>query len=88
MPPCAMDWAFPASGEIRAIVDYALANGWHPGGRGTWALTEAEHGDRFELPAFLLTDRMVDETAPDPTLRVVRAYEKSGRPPSALDGHG
>jgi len=71
-------------------VDYALANGWHPDGRGTWALTAAAHGDRFELPAFLLTDHMVDETAPDPTLRVIRACRESGkarRPPSALDGH-
>ncbi len=71
--------------RVRAIVDYALANGWHPGGRGTWALTEA-HGDRFELPAFLLTDRMVDETAPDPTVRVIRAWQDSGAP-SALEGH-
>jgi hypothetical protein len=27
MGPCAIAWAFPASGEIRAIVDYALADG-------------------------------------------------------------
>jgi hypothetical protein len=76
--PCWMDSAFPASGEVRAIVDYALANGWTPGGRGTHPLTEAEHGERFELPSFLLTDRLVDETAPDPTLRVIRAHEAAG----------
>lgn len=73
MRPCATDWAFPASGEIRAIVDYALANGWTSDHTGTWALTEAAHSDRFELPKFLLTDRPVDHTAPDPTLRVIRA---------------
>lgn len=83
MRPCAMDWVFPASGEIRAIVDYALANGWTLDDTGTWALTEAAHGDRFELPKFLLTDRLVDQAAPDPTLRVVRAYKASGE---ATDG--
>ena len=78
MRSCATDWAFPTSGGIRAIVDYALANGWHRGGRGIWPLTEAAHGDRFELPAFLLTDRMVNDAAPDPTRRVIRAHQDSG----------
>lgn len=80
-PPgaCATDGAYPTSGDVRAIVDHALAHGWEPGQRGgTFRLTEAEHATTFELTTFLLTDRLVDPGAPDPTARVVERSALGG----------
>ena len=39
---------------------------------GTFRLTE---DDGLELPGFLITDRVRDPCAPDPTARVIRASE-------------
>ncbi|MCR6481958.1 hypothetical protein M8542_03935 [Amycolatopsis sp. OK19-0408] len=69
--PADTDGSYPAAGDVRRLVDHALALGWDPGLRGgTFRLTEA-HG--VELPDFLLTDRVRDPAAPDPTERVNRA---------------
>ncbi len=72
---CATDNAYPASGDVRQVIDHALANGWDPDLLGgTFYLSEL--GDDFELDAFLLTDRLRDPAAPDPTGRVARAFER------------
>ncbi|MGW4521798.1 hypothetical protein [Amycolatopsis sp. NPDC004378] len=58
---------------MRRLVAHALAAGWDPGALGgTFRLTEA-HG--LELPDFLITDRLRDPGAADPTERVLRASE-------------
>lgn len=69
--PAATDDAYPTSGDIRVLIEHALALGWDPEIRGgTFPLTE-ESG--IELPGFLITDRMRRPDAPDPTARVIRA---------------
>jgi hypothetical protein len=69
---CATDGAYPTSGDVRGIIDYALSHGWNPDlVGGTYLLTEREHA--FELPDFLITDRLRDPEAPDPTARVIRS---------------
>jgi hypothetical protein len=66
--PAATDGSYPASGDIRRLVEHALAAGWDPDARGgTFRLAE-ETG--LELPGFLITDRVRDPGAPDPTARV------------------
>ena len=71
--PAATDGSYPASGDIRRLVEHALAAGWDPDARGgTFRLTE-ETG--LELPGFLITDRVRDPGAPDPTARVGRAQD-------------
>ena len=71
--PAATDGSYPASGDIRRLVAHARALGWDPDARGgTFRLAE-EHG--LELPGFLITDRVRDPGAPDPTERVIRASE-------------
>lgn len=71
--PAATDGSYPASGDIRRLVEHALILGWDPDARGgTFLLTE-ENG--LELPGFLITDRVRDPGAPDPTARVIRASE-------------
>ena len=73
---CATDGAYPASGDVRSIIDYALAHGWAPDlVGGTFVLSEREHASQFELAGFLLTDRLHDPEAPDPTARVAQAYQ-------------
>ncbi|GAA0953586.1 hypothetical protein GCM10009554_58150 [Kribbella koreensis] len=75
---CATDTAYPTSGDVRAIVDYALVNGWETDEvGGTFVLTEHEHAAAFELPDFLITDRLNNPSAPDPTERVRAAGERS-----------
>jgi hypothetical protein len=50
-----------------------LTAGWDPAALGgVFRLTE-EHG--LELPGFLITDRVRDPAAADPTGRVIRAFE-------------
>jgi hypothetical protein len=72
---CAADGAYPEPGDVRSLIEYALANGWDPDVvGGTHLLTEREH-PAFALPGFLLTDRLRVPTAPDPTGRVIRAAE-------------
>lgn len=72
---CAADGAYPEPGDVRVLVEHALAHGWEPDAvGGTHFLTEQEH-TTFELPAFLLTDRLRVPSAPDPSARVIRAFE-------------
>ena len=69
---CATDDAYPTSGDVRAVIDYALTHGWQPNAvGGTFPLTESAHAATFDLPDFLLTDRLQNPNAPDPTARVL-----------------
>ncbi|GIH05497.1 hypothetical protein Rhe02_35640 [Rhizocola hellebori] len=71
---CATDSAYPTPSDVRAIIERALAAGWDPGIiGGTFQLTEATG---WELPAFLLTDRLNDPTAADPSRRVIDAHRR------------
>ncbi|WP_176985068.1 hypothetical protein [Asanoa ishikariensis] len=80
---CDGDDAYPTASDVRATIGYALENGWPPAARGgTLVLTEHEHGDRFGLPGFLLTDRLVNPDSPDPTTRVIRANKITDEPHS------
>ncbi|WP_106396584.1 hypothetical protein [Actinocorallia populi] len=78
---CATDNAYPEPRHIRAIIDYALSQGWDPQlVGGTFLISEREHA--LELDDFLCTDRLRDPEAPDPTARVIRSYEAAPpRPP-------
>ncbi|MFF3669611.1 hypothetical protein [Microtetraspora malaysiensis] len=74
---CATDGAYPAPQDVRALVVYAVEHGWEPDARGgTHILTESEHASTLELSGFLLTDRLCLPEAPDPTARVIRAFEQ------------
>ena len=74
---CATDGAYPQPGDVRAVIDYALERGWDPAATGgPFLLTERDHASAFELDGFLLTDRRRDPSAPDPTARVIHAYEQ------------
>jgi hypothetical protein len=56
---CAADWAYPASQDVRAVIDYALEQGWKLDEvGGTFRLSEAEHGATFALADFVITDRL------------------------------
>lgn len=69
---CATDSSYPTPKDVRNVIDYALAHGWNPDlSAGTYFLTEADHASTFELTDFLLTDRLRDKEAPDPTTRVL-----------------
>ncbi|MEV0228165.1 hypothetical protein [Nonomuraea sp. NPDC050786] len=71
---CASDSSYPTPVDVRQVIDHALALGWDPGlAGGTFFLSEAS---AFELPGFLLTDRLRDDGAPDPTARVFEASER------------
>ncbi|MGK3201764.1 hypothetical protein [Amycolatopsis sp. MEPSY49] len=71
--PAETDGSYPAAADVRRLVEHGLALGWDPtASGGTFRLTE-DHG--LELPGFLLTDRVRDPHAADPTARVVRAAE-------------
>jgi hypothetical protein len=73
---CATDGAYPTSGDVRALICYALEHGWQPELRGgEFILSEREHSARFSLPGFLLTDRLCTEDSTDPTAQVIAAYE-------------
>ncbi|MEV6367572.1 integrase [Micromonospora musae] len=73
---CVTDTAFPTPADIRAVIDYALLHGWQPEEPGgTFMLSEDEHAAGFELPEFLLTDRLRTPESGDPTTRVIRADE-------------
>ncbi|MFJ8577582.1 integrase [Micromonospora sp. NPDC093277] len=74
---CATDVSYPTPANVRAVIGYALRHGWQPETRGgTFVLSEHEHAAGFALPGFLLTDRLRTPESGDPTLRVVRAYER------------
>lgn len=69
---CATDGAHPTSRDVRAVVEYALAHGWEADeAGGMFLLTENEHAAAFELADFLITDRVRDPAAPDPSARVL-----------------
>lgn len=75
---CATDGSHPTPKDVRTVIDYALTHGWEPNlDKGTFLLTESEHASAFELPGFLLTDRLRDERAQDPTPRVFRASDEN-----------
>ena len=77
---CATDGAYPAPGDVRAVIRYALEHGWQPELRGgTFVLSELEHAARFALPGFLLTDHLRTPDSADPTVRVIRAHEAHQR---------
>ncbi len=74
---CASDAAYPTADDVRAVISYGLAHGWDPNARGgTFLLTEREHAHALELTSFLVTDRLQDPGAPDPTARVIRTFER------------
>ncbi|MBF9134490.1 integrase [Plantactinospora sp. S1510] len=55
--PAATDGAYPESKDVRAVIDYALGNGWRPDDLGgTFVLSEARHAQELLLPAFVVTD--------------------------------
>ncbi|MEV8102735.1 MULTISPECIES: hypothetical protein [unclassified Streptomyces] len=69
---CATDGTYPTSRDVRAVVEYALVHGWEPDEvGGVFLLTESEHATAFELPEFLITDRIRNPDAPDPSARVL-----------------
>ncbi|MEV6828507.1 hypothetical protein [Amycolatopsis sp. NPDC051102] len=71
-PAVATDGSYPAPADVRCLVAHALTAGWEPAAPGgVFRLTEA-HG--LELPGFLITDRVRDPAAADPTGRVIRAF--------------
>jgi len=77
---CATDTSYPTPADIRAIIGHGLALGWDPDARGgAFVLTEDEHGSGWELPGFLVTDRLRDPRAADPTARVLYAFERRSR---------
>ncbi|MEV0808850.1 hypothetical protein [Micromonospora sp. NPDC050200] len=77
---CASDNAYPQPHDVRAIIVFALANGWQCDARGgVFLVTEGEHVNALELPDFLVTDRIQVPEAADPSARVVEAFERSSR---------
>jgi hypothetical protein len=75
---CVTDSAYPTSGDVRMVVEYALVNGWDADEvGGTFVLTESGHASAFELRDFLITDRLADPNAPDPTARVLAVGDRS-----------
>jgi hypothetical protein len=76
---CATDCTYPTPKDVRRVINYALTHGWDPGlVGGAFFLSENEHASEFELADFLLTDRLRDDGAPDPTVRVFRAFDERG----------
>lgn len=74
---CATDSTYPTPKDVRRVIDYALTHGWDPDlAGGDFFLSENEHASDFELADFLLTDRLRDDGAPDPTVRVFRAFDE------------
>jgi hypothetical protein len=73
---CATDGAYPNPADVRTVIDHALRQGWRPEVRGgTFVLAEHEHAAGLTVPGFLLTDRLLNPDAPDPTARVIEAYQ-------------
>lgn len=55
--PAATDGAYPESEAVRAVIDYALGNGWQPDDLGgTFVLAQARHARELLLPDFVVTD--------------------------------
>ncbi|HEY2670861.1 MAG TPA: integrase [Rugosimonospora sp.] len=73
---CAADDVHPGPADVRTVIRYALKRGWDPAASGgTFALSETGDGAAFELPGFLITDRLMTPEAPDPTVRVELAFQ-------------
>ncbi|WP_207709933.1 hypothetical protein [Actinomadura macrotermitis] len=71
------------------MIEHGLAHGWEPDAvGGTFVLTEREHAAAWELAGFLLTDRLRDGAAPDPTSRVIAAFGGDGHGEGAEDRSG
>lgn len=76
---CATDSTYPTPKDVRRVIDHALTHGWDPElAGGAFFLSGDEHASEFELADFLLTDRLRDDGAPDPTVRVFRAFDEHG----------
>jgi hypothetical protein len=74
---CATDSVYPGPGDIRRVIEAGLRSGWQPGAvGGTFILSERMPAPTFEDDRFLITDRRHDETAADPSERVVAAYDQ------------
>jgi hypothetical protein len=55
--PCAEDGAYPDRRDVRAVIDYALQQGWEPDVvGGTFVLSGVQHAQALALPAFVITD--------------------------------
>lgn len=50
------DSSYPTPGAVRAIIDYALVNGWDPAATGRWH--ELGIDAEVEIPGFRITDRL------------------------------
>jgi hypothetical protein len=73
---CATDGAYPTPADVRAIIERALAAGWDPDAiGGIYLLGEGDHAG-WELPDFLLTDRLRDPGAADPSARVIQSHRQ------------
>lgn len=71
----AADGAYPDAADVRAVIALGIGLGWDPDAvGGTYLLSEGAAG--WELEGFLLTDRLHDPDAPDPTSRVIAAFER------------
>jgi hypothetical protein len=77
---CATDGAYPVPSDIRALIRHGLSVGWDPGHRGGTFLLSERHEPPLTLPGFLLTDRLHDADAADPTRRVIHAYDQRPQP--------
>lgn len=80
---CASDSSYPTPKDVREVIDHALTHGWDPDAAGgVFYLSEDGHAAEFELAGFLLTDRLRDEGAPDPTARVLSAFDRATGSPA------
>lgn len=70
---CATDDSYPTPADVRAVIDFARVSGWEPEAvGGEFVLTEARAGG-WRRPDFLVTDRLRDPSAADPSARVREA---------------
>ncbi|GAB2864580.1 hypothetical protein GCM10022221_75870 [Actinocorallia aurea] len=78
----AADTSFPTSRDVRAIVERGLASGWTPISHGPPFFLSEHDAPPWNLPGFLLTDRLRDPDAPDPTPRVTAAHPRRALTPA------
>ena len=75
---CATDTAHPTPRDVRAVVEYAREHGWDQEAvGGTYLLTEHQHASAFALSDFLLTDRLRDPDAMDPSARLAETWPRA-----------